>query len=275
MPPAHRSSEDLGGVVIGRVRPPALEAHHDMRLLEPSSNLGLAAAISGALLGRRRRGVELFEARLSEGKDMIVLDRAGRGDDRGAGAIAAAQIVVDGRPVEGLDALARAENRPADRLVRPGGRGEEIEHQVVRRVFDRADLLEDDVLLPFELIRVECALGEKIAHDVERELDVAAHQAGEIARSLDSGLRIEIAADVLDRLGDFAGASTARALERHVLDEMRESVLACALVARSRGDEDADRRGPHMRRRLGDDGEPGRKAGDLNAHAAARKVWRR
>ena len=206
---------------------------------------------------------------------MIVLDRAGGGDDGGAGAIAAAQIAVDRRPVEGLDALARAENRPADRLVRPSGRGEEIEHQVVRRVFDRADLLEDDVLLPFEFIRVERAVGEKVAHDVEREIGVAPQNAGEIARSLDSGLCIEVAADVLDRLGDFAGASTARALERHVFDEMREPVLARALVARSRGDEDADRRRLHMGRRLGDDGEPRRKAGDLNAHAAARKVWRR
>ena len=84
---------------------------------------------------------------------MIVFDRAGGGDDRGAGAVAAAQIEIDRRPVEGPDALPRAQDRPADRLVRPGCRGEEIEHQVVRRVFDRADFLDDDVLLAFELIR--------------------------------------------------------------------------------------------------------------------------
>ena len=89
---------------------------------------------------------------------MIMLDRAGGGDDGGAGAVAAAQIAIDRRPVEGLDALPRAEDRPADRMVRPCGRGEEVEHEVVRRVFDRPDFLDDDVLLSFELFRVEHAV---------------------------------------------------------------------------------------------------------------------
>ena len=193
------------------------EAH---RLLQASAALGFAAAIGRSLLGRRRRGRKLFEARLNEGEDMIVLHRAGRGDNSGAGAVAATEIVVDRRPIEGLYSIARAENRPANRLVRPGGRGEEIKHQIVRRVFDRADLLDYDVLLAFEFLPVEYALGEKVAHDIERELGVAPKHAGEIAGSLDSRLRVEVAADVLDRLRDLAGASAARALERHVFDEM-------------------------------------------------------
>ena len=206
---------------------------------------------------------------------MIVLHRAGGGDDGGAGAIAAAEIAVDRRPVEGLDALPRAQDRPAERMVRPGGRGEEIEHQVVRRVFDRPDFLDDDVLLSFELFRVERAVGEKVANDVEREPCVASQNAGEIAGALDSGLCVKVAANVLDRLGDLARASTASALERHMLDEMRQPVLARALVARSRSDEHADRRRLHMGRRLGYDGEPRGKARNLYAHAAARAVWRR
>ena len=39
---------------------------------------------------------------------MIVVDRAGGGDDGGAGAVAATQIEVDRRPVEGPDALSCA-----------------------------------------------------------------------------------------------------------------------------------------------------------------------
>jgi len=206
---------------------------------------------------------------------MTVFDRARCGDDGGAGAVSAAQIVVDRRPVEGHDALPRAENRPADWLIGPSGRGEKIEHQVIRRVFDRPDLLEDHILFPFELFQVECAIGEKVANDVEREIGVAPENSSEVARSLDSGLSIEVAANVLDRLGDLASASTAGALERHVFDEMREPMLARALVSGSRGDEDANRRRLHVRRRLGHDGKSRGKARNLNAHAAARAVWRR
>ena len=89
---------------------------------------------------------------------MIMLHRACGDDDGGAGAVAAAEIALDRRPVEGSHALPRAQDWPAERMVRPGRRGEEIEHQVVRRVFDRPDFLDDDVLLSFELLRVEHAV---------------------------------------------------------------------------------------------------------------------
>ena len=123
--------------------------------------------------------------------------------------------------------------------------GQQIEHEVVGRVLDRADLLDDDVLLALEFLRIEQAVGEDVADHVEREPDVAADHLGEIAGPLDAGLRVEVAADVLDRLGDIARAPPPRPLERHVLEQMRQAVLGDALVARARGDENADRGGAH------------------------------
>ncbi len=114
------------------------------------------------------------------------------------------------------------------------------------------------------------ALGQNVADDVERQSDVGAHDAGKIACPLDAGFGVEVAADVLDRLRDVARASFAGALERHVLQEVRQPVLAHAFVARAGGDEDADRRGLHMRRRVGDHREAGGQGGDSNAHAGAR-----
>ena len=119
------------------------------------------------------------------------------------------------------------------------------------------------------------AVGENVADYVERQADVAAHDAGEIAGPLDAGLGVEVAADVLDRLGDVARASLARALERHVLQEMRQPVLARALVTRADRHEDADRRGLHMRRPVSDDGEARGQGRDMNAHARPRAVLRR
>jgi hypothetical protein len=262
----------LGGVVIRRARSTTLEAHHDMRLLKAPLNLDLAATISGSRFGGSRRLGEGSEARLSKIEDMIVFDRPGGCDDGGAGAVAATQIKIDRRPVEGPDALPCAQDRPPDRLVRPGGRREEIEHQVVWRIFDRSDFLDDDILLSFELLRGESAVGEKVANDVKHEIRVGRQNPGEITCPFNAGLCVKVAAYVFYRLGDFAGVSTARALERHMLDEMREPMLARALVARSRLNEHADRRRLKMGRRLGYDGEPRGKARNLDAHAATRAV---
>ena len=160
---------------------------------------------------------------------MIVFDRAGGDGHGGAGAVAPGEIAVDGVPVEGADALPCAEDRTPDRLVRPRGRGEKIEHPVVGRILDGADLLNDDILLTLEFVGVERALGENVADHVHRQTGVDPENAGEIAGPLNARLRVEVAANVLDRLGDVAGASPSRALERHVLDEMREPMLMGAL----------------------------------------------
>ena len=185
------------------------------------------------------------------------------------------QVTVDRLAIEAPDALAGAEDRAADRLVGPGAGGQEIEHKVVRRVLDRADLLDDDVLLALEFGRVEQAVGQDVAEHVERKADVAPDHAGEVAGPLDAGLGVEVAADVLDRLGDFAGASPARALERHVLEKMRQPVLGDALVTRAGSDEHADGGGPDMRACVGDDGEARRQRCDADVHAGALAVSRR
>src|SRR5208337_5048017 len=247
-----------------------LESHRDVSLLEALAKLALSAPIGGRRFGRRRRASQTLKAGLSEPNDMAVFDRASGGDHRGAGAVAPREVAVDGFPVEGADALPRAEDRPADRLVRPGGRAEEIEHEILRRIFDGADFLHNDVLFPFEFAGVELAVGENVADDVHRQSGVCSQHAREVAGSLDPGLRVEVAADILDRLRDVARAPAAGALERHVFNEMREPVLADALVSRACGDEDADRSRLHMGRSLGDYGEPRGEARDLNAHAAAR-----
>ena len=106
-----------------------------------------------------------------------------------------------------------------------------FEDEVVGRVFDGADLLHDDVLLARELLRLEGRIGEDVGQHVERKRHVGAQDARVIGRALDAGRRIEIAADRLDLLGDLARGAARRALECHVLEEMRDAVLVGALVA--------------------------------------------
>ena len=120
----------------------------------------------------------------------------------------------------------------------------------------RADLLHDHALLALELGLVEGGLGENVGEDIERETDVFAEHAREVARRLVAGRRIEIAADGLDLLGDLARVAALGALERHVLQKMRDAVLGGLLVARAGADPDADRCRLQLRHRVGDDSDP-------------------
>ena len=123
-----------------------------------------------------------------------------------------------------------------------------------------ADLLHDDVLLAREFFRLEGRIGEDVGEHIERERHVGAQHARVIGRGLDAGRRIEVAADRLDLLGDLARGAVRGALERHVLEEMRDAVLVRVLVAAAGADPDAERGAFQMRHRVGDDRRD-RKAG--------------
>ena len=60
-----------------------------------------------------------------------------------------------------------------------------------------------------------------------------------------------------------------RALEGHMLQEMRKAVLAGALVARAGADPDAERGGLEMRHGVGDDAQSRGQSGDARGHEAA------
>ena len=144
-----------------------------------------------------------------------------------------------------------------------------VEHEVVGRVLGGADLLDDDALLAGELLGIERRIGQDVGQHVERERNVGAQHARVIRGALDAGRRIEVAADRLDLFGDLARGAPRRALERHVLEQMGNTVLVGLLVAASRADPDAERGSLEMRHGISDDRQPGGQASNLDGHAAA------
>ena len=78
--------------------------------------------------------------------------------------------------------------------------------EIVGRVGDGADLLDDDVLLAHELVAVEGRLGQDVGEHVERERHVGLEHARVIGRAFGAGRRVEIAAHGLDLLGDLPRA---------------------------------------------------------------------
>ena len=182
-----------------------------------------------------------------------MIDRAGRRHHHVGRAIVAREIGRELAAVERAHGLARAEDRTADRLAGIRRLLQPVEHEVVGRVLGGADLLHDHVLLALQFLRIERRLGQDVGQHVERERHVGLEHARVIGGGLVTGRGVEIAADRLDLLGDLARGAPRRALERHVLEQMRDAVLVGALVAAAGADPDAERGALEMRHRVGDD----------------------
>src|SRR5207253_10327610 len=66
------------------------------------------------------------------------------------------------------------------------------------------------------------------------------------------GRRVQLAAHLVEDLGDLDGVVAAAALEEEVLDEVRDTGALVALVPRARADPEADGDGAHARDALAD-----------------------
>ena len=142
--------------------------------------------------------------------------------------------------VERLDGFARAENRTAQRVILPEALGEELVDEVVRRVLDHLDLFDDDLLLPLEILDAERRVADDVRQDVDGERQMLVEHLDVVARVFLGRERVELAADRIDRLRDVLRGSAGRALEEHVLDEVRDAAALGRFVARSARQPDAD-----------------------------------
>ena len=108
-----------------------------------------------------------------------------------------------------------------------------------------ADLLQDHGALTFELARLEGRVLQYVGEDVEREADILLQHLGVVRGAFARGIGVEVAADRLDLLGDGERAAPLGALERHVLEEMRDAVDLRRLVPRADIDPEPERHGRH------------------------------
>src|SRR5216684_7372695 len=143
-----------------------------------------------------------------------------------------------------------------------------FEHHVVGRILRRADLLHDDALFALQLVRHEGRIGENVGEHVKRQRHVGLHHPRIIGGGFGRGAGIEIAADRLDFLDDFARRAPRGALERHVFEQMRNAVLVGLFIAAADAGPDAEGGGFQMRHGIGNDSKAGRKLGDIDAHPA-------
>ena len=171
-----------------------------------------------------------------------MLDGAGGDHHHAFGGIVAVEIVVDLARGEGLHRLRRAEDRAADRLV--GGRR-------FPRSLSKTISSGVSCAAPISC-RMTCCSRSSSSGSNSESVRMSARMstasgtssgkhAGVVGGRLDAGRGVDLAADILDLLGDLAGGAARRALEGHVLEQVRDAVLVVALVSRAGLDPDPER----------------------------------
>ena len=172
-------------------------------------------------------------------------------------------VVVRGERAPGhrRDDLGAADHGPPQRVRAEDRPRREVMDEVVRRVLDHRDLLEDD--LPLGVHVLERRPVEHVRHDVERGLQAHVRDArvddGRLARS--GG--VQLAAELVEELGDLLRRVPRRALEEQVLDEVGHARARVRLVPRARSHPEPERDRADARDALGDDSLAGRELGQL------------
>ena len=188
----------------------------------------------------------------------FVLDLARGSDKDAARAVARRHERSQQLAVDFIYRLDRAEDRQRQRMAFPEFLGEQVVDEIVGRVLGLRNFLQHDLALALYLGRIEHRFEKNIREHLGRHLEVLAEHLGVVAGVLLAGEGVEHAADGVEGLGDLRGGALFGALEQQVLDEMRGAVFGRLLVARAVLDPNANRRGDHLRHRLGE-----------NAHAVS------
>ncbi len=131
----------------------------------------------------------------------------------------------------------------------------QLEHEIVRRVVHHADLLEHDLTLEQQVLPAKQRPEDQVADDVDGFDEVLIEHARLIRGVLARGVRVERAAEHLERQRDLARRAVPRSLEHHVLEQMRDAHPLARLVHRSGTHPGAESNRPHSRHVLREYGQ--------------------
>ncbi len=146
-----------------------------------------------------------------------------------------------------------AENRPAERMLRPEATGENFVEEILGVVQVHLDLFEDHLALFPNVVGIEFRAKNEIGNDVEGDRQVLIEDLGIEADLLFGGEGIEHAPDGVHFTGNVFGRASLRALEDHVFHEVGKAVLFGDFAAGTVADPNAYGDGTDVRHQLGDD----------------------
>ena len=128
--------------------------------------------------------------------------------------------------------------------------------EIVGRVLDHLDLFEDDFLLTLDVHLVKRRAQHDIRQDVDGQWKMFVEHFDVVARVLLRRKRVELPANRIDGLRDVLGGARRRALEQHVLDEVRDAAFFVGLVAGAALQPHTQADGPHVAHLFSDETNP-------------------
>ena len=138
---------------------------------------------------------------------------------------------VDVRACQAPDSRVGPEDGAPERMSRPERVEEELADEVVRRVLDHLDLLENDAALHLHVVVGEAGMKNQVGEKVERHVDLLVQDVCVEGGVLLAGERVDVPAEKIDEERDLRGRSGLGALEH----EMLEKVGCPAVLFRLRG----------------------------------------
>ena len=130
---------------------------------------------------------------------------------------------------------------------------EQLEGRLHRVVVDLGVLVQQDLALALEFGFGEGALADDVPQHADEGLGVAREAAHVECGVVLVGVGVHVCAQALGVEIDALAVARTRALERHVLDDVADAVLARAFVLAAAAHEDADRRRGQVRQAKDDD----------------------
>jgi hypothetical protein len=178
---------------------------------------------------------------------------AGGRDDDARRHVLLGEVAENGVPAESGHRLARAQDGPTQRVIRPHLRGEDVVNHVIRRVLDHLDFLEHHGFLALELVGVEEGMEQDVSEQIDGQREMLVEHLDVEARVLLGGEGVHLPTHRVHGARDVLGGARGRALEDEMLDEMGHPAPALRLVARPRLHPHPDRHRPDVRHPLRDE----------------------
>jgi hypothetical protein len=193
------------------------------------------------------------EVALGEFQQFVLIDAAGGADDQAARCVERRAPSLQAVRRRAPDGLGRAQDRPAQRLAGEGGVLRQFEDEVVGGVRGLGDLLADHLFLTGEVGGVHSRALNEVGQHRRTEVEAARQGADLEAGPLIAGGGVDVAARSLDHLDDVAGRAAARALEDHVLQEVRPAGAGLVLPTRATPGDDGQGHGLQAGHGVADD----------------------
>ncbi len=158
--------------------------------------------------------------------------------------------------LELLDRVFGSQDGFAQGVVFPETLGKDFVDQVVGIVLVHLYFFEDHAALASDVSGVENRVQHQVAENVHGDGQVFVQHLDVEADTFLGGEGVHVAADGVHLARNFLRAAVLRALEDHVLDEVRDAIPLQVFVARAGLDPDPDRGGANMLHLLGDEDQP-------------------